>query len=473
MFAKPRTRPRRFRWWPFAAGAPILIAAAVAAASPGVAPRPPLGWNSWDAYGFTLDEAQFKANAALLARWRGWHGAYAVIDEGWYMADPLGKDVPARRYRLDGFGRLQPVPERFPSAAGGGGLKALADWTHAQGLRFGIHVVRGIPKAAVAANMPIAGSAYHAADAADRAAPCPWDQGNDGIADNAAGQAYYDAMVREYAAWGVDFLKVDCIADHPYRPTEIRQLGLAIRRAGRPMVLSLSPGPADPAHADEMAASAQMWRISDDFWDGWTFPHPNPASSFPSGVLDQFDRVARWSLLSGPNRWADADMLPFGQLSPHPGWGDPRASRLSPAEVRTTFVLWAIARSPLILGGDLTRLDAATRALVTNPALLALDQEARTGRAIGARPGLPAAVRLWTSAPSGRAVDTVAVFNTGDAALSLDMPWRELDLDRGAYAATDLIAGRALPSSARLIVSVPAHDVALLRVRPNGPGRGH
>ena len=154
------------------------------------APTPPMGWNSWDAYGFTIDEAQFEANVAVLAQWRALGWSYVVIDEGWYMADPLGKDLAARRYLIDDYGRLLPVVARFPSAADGHGLRAIAAWVHARGLKFGIHIIRGIPKAAVDANMPIAGSSFHAADAADKAATCPWDDGNYGIADNAAGQAY-------------------------------------------------------------------------------------------------------------------------------------------------------------------------------------------------------------------------------------------------------------------------------------------
>src|SRR5437762_150298 len=134
---------------------------------------------------------------------------------------------------------------------------------------FGIHIVRGIPKQAVADNLPIGGSAFHAPDAADRAATCPWDDANWGVSDNAAGQAWYDDLIRQYASWGVDFLKVDCISDHPYRPTEIRQIALAIQHSGRDVVLSLSPGPTSVEHHAEVAELAQMWRVSNDIWDIW------------------------------------------------------------------------------------------------------------------------------------------------------------------------------------------------------------
>ena len=441
-----------------------------AAAPSGLAPRPPMGWNSWDAYGLTLDEAQYRANASVLAGWTKLGWTYAVIDEGWYMADPAAETVEARRYLLDGFGRLEPDPARFPSAAGGHGFKALADWTHAHGMKFGIHIVRGIPKAAVDANLPVHGSRYHAVDAADRTATCPWDKGNYGIADNEAGQAYYDSLIREYADWGVDFLKVDCIADHPYRPSEIAQIGRAIRKTGRSIVLSLSPGPAQIDHLSLMVRNAQMWRIGDDFWDSWSFPHPDPKSTFPNGVSNFFDLLAKWSPLNGPNRWPDADMLPFGVLRPHPGWGDPRESRLTPDEVRTTFTLWAIARSPLILGANLTMLDPETRAIVSNRAVIALDQEDRTGYPLVARSDLPADARIWLSAPAGRnAPDTIALFNLGASPLRIDAAWSTL----GSYAPRsgicDLWSGETIPPDpTRLTIEVAPHGVRLLRLASAG-----
>ncbi len=247
-----------------------------------LAPTPPMGWNSWDAYGLTIDEDQFKANATVLASIQQYGWKYAVIDEGWYMANPAGRTLEEKNYLWDANGLLIPVSTRFPSAANGAGFKPIADWLHAQGLKFGIHIVRGIPRQVVAANLPIAGSPFHAADAADTTSPCPWDAGNWGIKDNAAGQAYYDSIIRLYASWGLDFLKVDCVSDHPYRPTEIRQIAEAIRKSGRPIVLSLSPGPTQLGHAAEVQKYAQMWRIADDHWDGWTFPR-QPDTEFPMG----------------------------------------------------------------------------------------------------------------------------------------------------------------------------------------------
>ena len=196
-----------------------VVALAANAAPQSLAPTPPLGWNSWDAYGLTIDEAQYRDNVKVLAGLKQYGWEYAVIDEGWYMQDPLAYKVATREYVWDANGNLIPAVDRFPSSRNGAGFKPLADWVHEQGLKFGIHIVRGIPRQVVKENLPIAGTSFRAQDAADIQATCPWDEGNYGVSDTPAGQAYYDGMLKLYASWGLDFLKVDCISDHPYRPT--------------------------------------------------------------------------------------------------------------------------------------------------------------------------------------------------------------------------------------------------------------
>jgi hypothetical protein len=420
-----------------------------------------MGWNSWDAYGFTIDETEYKANAAVLAGLHPYGWTYAVIDEGWYMGNPFGDKLQARDYQLDANGLLVPSVERFPSAAGRAGFKALADWVHAQGLKFGLHIVRGIPKRAVEKNMPIAGSTFDAADAADTTDTCPWDDGNYGVRDNQAGQAYYDSMIRLYAGWGVDFLKVDCIADHPYRPTEIRQIALAIKKAGRPIVLSLSPGPTQLDHAAEVGRYAQMWRIADDIWDGWDFK-PQP---WPNGLVTAFDNLAAWSAYAKPGNWPDADMLPFDSLTPHPGWGEPRQSRLTQDEERTQFTLWAMARSPLILGANLTMLDDATRALINNKDVVAINQTAWDSRSVT---GLPAGfdkARVWTvlAGPRDNPVRYMAFFNLDDQPATLRAGWDQLGL-QGYHAVRELWSGTTLPASDGIAVTLPVHGCAVYRI---------
>jgi hypothetical protein len=431
-----------------------------------LAPSPPMGWNSWDAYGLTINEADFKANAAVLAGLRQYGWQYAVIDEGWYMENPLGANLAERKYLLDANGILIPVASRFPTAAGGAGFKPLADWVHAQGLKFGIHIVRGIPRQAVEKNLPIAGSSFHAAEAADTADICPWDEGNYGIKDNAAGQAYYDSMLKLYAGWGLDYIKVDCIGDHPYRPTEIRQVAEAIRKTGRPIVLSLSPGPTQIEHAAEVAKYAQMWRVSDDHWDGWTFQRKPGDGEWPFGLLDEFDRLAKWAPYVKPGNWPDADMLPDGWLGPHPGWGDPRQSRLTRDEQRTEFTLWAMARSPLIFGGNLTKLDEFTKSLLTNKEVLEIDQKATAGGEAGTYPEDPLRPRYWWATTGGsKPMRYIAVFNLKDTLQAIDVPWSYFHLAGGDHAVYDVWNKKPIPMAKSLHAgTIPAHGCALFRV---------
>ncbi|MFC5865238.1 glycoside hydrolase family 27 protein [Acidicapsa dinghuensis] len=386
-----------------------------------MAPTPPLGWNSWDSYGLTIDEAQFKANVEVLASLKEYGWQYAVIDEGWYMQDPFGGDVAKEKFVYDSNGRLIPALNRFPDAANGAGLKPLADWVHAKGFKFGIHLIRGIPRESVNANMPIAGSSFAAGEAADTTDVCPWNQDNYGIRDNAAGQAWYDSMIALYAGWGIDFLKVDCIADHPYKISEIQQIARAIQKTGRPIVLSLSPGPTQLSHAEEVGQYAQMWRISDDHWDVWSHEAKPGQSEFPLGLRQAFDRLAEWERYAKPGNWPDEDMLPLGYLGPHPGLGDARQSRFTEDEARSEFTLWAIGRSPLILGANLTKLDDFTRSLITNRDVIEMNQtvtQASESRSHGPD------VRIWTATTGGEHTKIyVAVFNISDHPTELTLNW--------------------------------------------------
>lgn len=429
-----------------------------------------MGWNSWDSYGLTIDEADYKANATVLAGIQRYGWKYAVIDEGWYMADPFAKTVPERKYLWDGNGILIPAPNRFPSSANGAGFKPLADWVHAQGLKFGIHLMRGIPRQVVEANLPIAGTNFHAQDAADETSPCPWDQGNWGIKDNAAGQAYYDSMLKLYASWGLDFIKVDCISDRPYRPTEIRQIANAIHKTGRPIVLSLSPGPTSLKNAAEVGEYAQMWRISDDHWDVWTATHAPNHGGFPSSIRDAFDLLAAWFPYTHPGNWPDADMLPWGWLGPHPGWEQARQSRETHDEQQTEFTLWAISRSPLILGANLTRLDDFTRSLITNQTMLFMNQSITYSHPVdvSAIPGFGQA-RVWRGtidSPGARNyAEFFALFNLDDTPVTLKATWKQLGLEGAKHQAQNIWTDDAYKESKGVNITLPPHGSTVFEVQ--------
>jgi alpha-galactosidase len=424
-----------------------------------------MGWNSWDAYGFTISEAQFRANVEVLAGMKQFGWQYAVIDEGWYMQDPFGANTVAQKFLYDANGLLVPVEARFPSSVNHAGFKPLADWVHSLGLKFGIHILRGIPKQVVEENLPIAGSSFRAADAADKTSTCPWSDANYGVLDNAAGQAYYDSMLKRYAEWGLDFIKVDCISDRPFRPTEIRQVADAIRKTGRTIVLSLSPGPTSLDNAGYVAKYSQMWRIADDHWDVWIDKNKNNGE-FPFGLAEEFDRIAAWNKFSKPGSWPDPDMLPEGSLRPHPGWENPRQSRYTQDEQRTEFTLWAISRSPLIYGGNMTELDDFTRRLMTNKDLTAIDQTATEAKPVETHSTTFGGARVWfASTGATKPQYYFAFFNPDDSAVILHFKWNDLWLRfSGKHSATNVWDGTKSASSEDMEVALPAHGSAIYRV---------
>jgi hypothetical protein len=441
----------------------LFLAAATLAPAQNPAPTPPMGWNSWDAYGLTIDEADFRANATVLAGLKQYGWTYAVIDEGWYMENPFGANLAERMYLWDGNGILIPVASRFPTSKDGAGFKPLADWVHVQGLKFGIHIVRGIPRQVVKENLPIAGSKFHAVDVADTADTCPWDEGNYGVKDNEAGQAYYDSMLKLYAAWGLDYIKVDCISDHPYRPTEIRQIAEAIKKTGRPIVLSLSPGPTQIEHAAEVAKYAQMWRIADDHWDAWSFDHKPGEGEYPFGLRDEFDRLAKWAPYVKPGSWPDADMLPLGWLGPHPGNGEARQSRLTQDEERTEFTLWVIARSPLIFGGNLTKLDDFTQALMTNKEVIEVNQKTWASRPVTSLPAGFENVRVWEASEEAFAdpPEFVALFNLDDKPVTLHFTWKQICQRCASDGARNLYDASKWKGADPVELKLPAHGSAI------------
>jgi alpha-galactosidase len=426
-----------------------------------------MGWNSWDSYGLTITEDQFRANTTVIAtKLKPFGYTYAVIDEGWFFFNPEARDKPdTLHYALDGYGRYVPVPTRFPSAQSAKGelppprdasastatpklaatiqpasFKALGDWVHSQGLKFGIHIVRGIPRASVERNLPIANSTFHASDAADTSDACPWDPTNWGIQNNAAGQAWYDSLLSQYAGWGVDLIKVDCISSHPYKADEILMIRRAIETAtaktGRPMVLSLSPGPTALDNAAEVGELANMWRISDDFWDVWS---GDPTKDFPQTLTGQFIKTAAWAKYAKPGNWPDADMLPLGEIRPVPGWGSARTTRLTPTEQQTLITLWSMARSPLILGANLTLLNDATLRLLTNRDVLAIDQTAtRSGEVLH-----NGDIIAWTAdLPDG--TQALALFNLSDGAVTITASFEAYALDDATYHVKDVWSGKNL-----------------------------
>jgi alpha-galactosidase len=433
------------------AGTLALLIAASAAAGTGVADTPPMGWNSWDAYGTTVTEAEVKANAdAMAAQLKSYGWQYIVVDIQW--SDPNARAHgyrPNAELAMDAYGRLIPAENRFPSSAGGRGFRALADYVHSRGLKFGIHIMRGIPRRAVAANLPVFGSSVHAGAIADRTSTCKWNSDMYGVnVARPGGQEYYDSLVAMYASWGVDYIKADDIA-RPLHAAEIEALHRAIIKSGRPIVLSLSPGPADLAHADFYAANANLWRVSDDFWDLW------------KDLRAAFGYLAQWSSYVRPGAWPDGDMLPLGRIGLRAERGDDRFTRFTHDEQRTLMTLWSIARSPLMFGGDLPSLDPWTLSLLSNDEVLAADQKAVRSRQLFARGDDIA----WTS-DLGSSAKFVALFNAGDEGVhDLRVEWKDLGLS-GTVTVRDLWERKTLGKfEDGFSVKLAPHAAAMLLVQ--------
>ncbi len=347
-----------------------VVSTSLAQSEPGYwknAPTPPMGWNSWDCFGTTLTETQAKAQADAMAtslKPFGW--VYLTVDIQWY--EPNSRGHVYRRgavLEMDEYSRLMPGLKKFPSASDGRGFKPLADYVHSKGLKFGIHIMRGIAKQAVRDNTPILGTSARAADIANTRSFCPWNPDMWGVDMSKPGaQEYYDSLFQLYASWDVDFVKVDDIA-RPYdenQKAEIEAIRKAIDKCGRPMALSLSPGDTPIERGRHVMNHANMWRISDDFWDRWP------------PLYGMFGRLEKWTKFRAEGAWPDADMLPFGIINFN------RATNFTQNEQILCMSLWCIARSPLILGADMTRMDEFTLKLLTNPEVLAVNQKSANNR---------------------------------------------------------------------------------------------
>ena len=326
-----------------------------------------MGWNSYDYYDTAVTEQEVRANAEYMAqnlKEYGWE--YIVVDIQWYAHNAGTRRqecqyIPFGQVEIDEYSRLWPCPDRFPSSVGGHGFKPLADYIHGLGLKFGIHIMRGVPRIAAHNKMKIWGTDRTADWISNPYSICSWNPDMYGVNPEAEGaQAYYDSIFQLYAQWGVDFIKCDdiCRMDAASAKEEIRMLHEAINKSGRQMVLSLSPGPARLKEAWHYETYANMWRITDDFWDDWNL------------LKQMFERCEHWQNHVGQGNYPDCDMLPVGMLGK--GFGEERQTRFTRDEQITMMSLWCIFQSPLMIGAELTRLDEWTKTLLTNPDVLDL-----------------------------------------------------------------------------------------------------
>ena len=433
------------------------------------APVPPMGWNSFDAYDCRINEDEFKATVDYMAdnlKDYGWE--YAVIDYCWFNDNPGGWDNPRRRYGhpdirldedgrpldtlcMDEYGRLLPSEIRFPSAASGQGFKPIADYVHSKGLKFGIHIMRGIPRQAYFEDTPVKGSSSGAATIAEPYDTCTWCNNMYGVNFAAEGaQEYYNSIFELYAEWGVDYIKADDTMYPPYHKEEIEMMRKALNRCGRPMVLSLSCGEAPLGQADHLVRNATMWRISADFWDRW------------KDLRHSFDLLNAWSSHRGTDSWPDADMIPFGRIAlQNRPVGEERMSRFTDEECTTLMTLFCIARSPLMIGADLlsTPQEIIDR-YFKNKEVLAVNQDSSDNRQVF----INAKYAVWIATDPGSGDRYLALFNLQDVPATVSFKL-ETETLRGRYRLRDLWAGQDA-GIARDCVSAKlgAHGAALYRL---------
>lgn len=414
---------------------------------------PPMGWNSWDCYGATVREDEVRGNAEYMAKHLKQYGwEYVVVDIQWSEPGAVSSQYrPFVPLEMDEYSRLIPAVNRFPSAANGAGFRPLADYVHSLGLKFGIHIMRGIPRQAVHANTPIKGTTARARDIAHPNSICPWNTDMYGVDVNKEGaQEYYDSLFELYAEWGVDFVKVDDIAAsrlYGIHADEIKMIRRAIDRCGRPMVLSLSPGPAPLDHAELLRDNANMWRMTDDFWDIWHL------------LYDMFERAERWAPYTGSaGYWPDCDMLPLGHIGIRSvdGGASDRWTRFTKDEQVTMMTLWCIFRSPLMFGGELRDNDDWTLSLITNEEVLAAHRYGRNPQMVYRIDDLT----VWKSVHAETGQIYVALFNLRDEAAEISVTLEQLHLV-GTHSVRDLWQRRDIGTTAdRIAANLPPHASA-------------
>lgn len=404
---------------------------------------PPMGWNSWDIFGTTVTEQQVKEQADAMAKHLLPSGyEYLTVDIQWYEPEGKGHGYnPKAILTMDEYGRLTPGLKKFPSAADGKGFKHLADYVHSKGLKFGIHIMRGIPRQAVEKNLPVFGTNVRAQDIALTSSKCPWNPDMYGVdATKQEGKAYYNSIVQMYADWGVDFIKCDDIS-RPYddiQKAEIEALRNAIDKTKRPIILSLSPGATPVKMGEHVMNNANVWRITDDFWDRWGL------------LMAMFERLDVWTPYRGSGHFPDADMLPIGIID------FKRQTNFTKNEQYTLMSLWAIGRSPLIFGGDMTKLDDFTKEMLTNPEMLKVNQYSTNNRQVSRGKNLI----VWTADVPASKDKYVALFNAQNKGDNIDF--------NNADYASPLISGQG--SSQKVDVSVKGGKKLVLFVKDGGNG---
>ncbi|HEX6824340.1 MAG TPA: glycoside hydrolase family 27 protein [Candidatus Sulfotelmatobacter sp.] len=417
----------------------------------GLERKPVLGWSSWSFIRKNPTAGKMKAQALALhdsgLQKLGYE--YVNLDDFWYQCPgPQGPNV-------DQYGRWVTDSSRFPAEGDTDGIKAVADYIHSLGMKFGIYVTPGISKQAVRRNTPIMGTSYTAiqiaeASVAENNYNC---KGMIRIDYNKPGaQEYTNSWADMLAAWGVDYVKIDGMTDRNI--PDIKAWSNAIRQSGRPMVLDVTQGDFTIAIAPTLKEYANQWEFAPDVE---CYRCEKGGSSYPltswADVAKRFNYVAEWQPYAGPGGFNDYDSLEIGN-------GD--NDGLTPVERQTQMSLWALGAAPLLLGIDLTHLDATDlQKYLENSDVLAVDQDS-----IAAKRVLNAGNQqvFAKKEPNGDVI--VGLFNTGGKAEEVSVAASAVALaeNKSGYSLRDLWTGETKKTTSTIGAIVPSHGVVLYRV---------
>ncbi len=417
----------------------------VQASDNGLSIRPAMGWSSWSFVRRWPTEAKIKAQAdAMVSSGLVAHGfRYVNLDDFYQACDSNG-------FKVDSYGRWAVDTTKFPS-----GMKALGDYIHAKGLKFGLYVTPGIAKNAVTANTPVQGTSYHAQDIADTGkTEKNYNCKNMYYLDYSkpGAQAFIDSWAKLFASWGVDYLKIDGVGaqDIP----DVQAWDKALRASGRPINYALSNN-LPIANATTWRQLANSWRTQGDV-ECYCGPGPN-GSGYPitdwSHVSARFDKVAAWQPYAGPGGWNDYDSLEVGN-------GDQIG--LTADQRRSMFTLWAIGASPLLLGTDLTALTSTDKAMLFNDRLIGVDQDGVAASRI-----VDSGVNQVFRKKEASGDYVVALFNTGTSGSStVSVSWSQVGFS-GSGDVTDLWSGKHTGTvSGSYSATLRPGETRLIRVHP-------
>lgn len=390
---------------------------------------PPLGWNSWNCWGDKVDADKVLRSArALVAFGLDQHGwSYINIDDAW-QGERGGR-----------FHAIQPDSHRFPD------LKHLCDEIHGLGLKAGIY---STPWTASYAGR-LGGSAENPQGRRDTNANFNAPR-NKNVLPFAIGKySFARADARQWAAWGIDYLKYDWAPVTAAPAVAMRQ---DLRAAGRDIILSLSNNHEDNLFHEiaEVSRSAESWRTTGDIYDDW---HRVKQIGFSQD---------KWAPFGGPGHWNDPDMLVIGQV----GWGAPHPTKLTPDEQYTHMSLWCLLAAPLLIGCDLEKLDDFTLSLLTNDEVLAVDQDSLGSSARCVVTNGNVRIYVKNLADGSRAV---GLFNLDQENTRLTANWSDLKIS-GAQAVRDLWRQKDLGwFDSGFTTIINPHGVVLIRLTPLNP----